>query len=431
MSQDNEILVKVNGVSKKFCRDLKKSLWYGVKDVASELLPFGKSNTKHKELGTRNSSSNKESGTKNQEHEASIRPGEFWANKDISFELRRGDCLGLIGHNGAGKSTLLKMLNGLIKPDFGRIEMRGRVGALIALGAGFNPILTGRENIYVNGAVLGLSKDEITEKFDEIVDFSEISEFIDSPVQSYSSGMAVRLGFAIASSLTPDILLLDEVLAVGDTDFRIKCLNRMARLRPNCVTIFVSHDASLVARICNKILYLENGSVRKVSSDVNGTLNEYGRAKSRRSSAPGNQTAMEVRVDGEATTQEEVRCINVKTQISFELDFILPCSPAEGDTSFLVRIVIMNESNEGILELRANTNLEYHSIPLSETSPQKKVKVNIPIKSLPNGYYQIRLYVFRPVIEEILFAEQIFQFSLVGATTTWVKTLAATNWINS
>ena len=147
--------------------------------------------------------------------EASLRDGEFFAVKDVSFELRRGDCLGLLGHNGAGKTTLLKMLNGLIKPDAGSIMMRGRVGALIALGAGFNPILTGRENIYINGSVLGLTKKEIDAKIDEIIDFAEIREFIDMPVQSYSSGMAGRLGFAVATALDPDVLIVDEVLAVG------------------------------------------------------------------------------------------------------------------------------------------------------------------------------------------------------------------------
>ena len=159
-----------------------------------------------------------------------LRDGEFWAVNDVSFELRRGECLGLIGHNGAGKTTLLKMLNGLIKPDAGSITIRGRVGALIALGAGFNPILTGRENIYINGSVLGLSKKEIDGKIDEIIDFAEIGEFIDSPVQNYSSGMSVRLGFSIASSLSPDVLILDEVLAVGDIGFVIKCLNRVRQL---------------------------------------------------------------------------------------------------------------------------------------------------------------------------------------------------------
>ena len=242
---ENEVLVRVQGVSKKFCRDLKKSLWYGMKDVVSELLPF---------------SSNKKKGTSNIVRSSTLRPGEFWANKDISIELRRGECLGLIGRNGAGKTTLLKMLNGLIKPDLGTIEMRGRVGALIALGAGFNPILTGRENIYVNGSILGLTKEEIDDKIEDMIDFAEIREFIDSPVQSYSSGMQVRLGFAVSTALNPDILIVDEVLAVGDTNFKVKCYNKIKEILPHTAVIFVSHNMFDVCRICDQVTVLNRGS---------------------------------------------------------------------------------------------------------------------------------------------------------------------------
>lgn len=256
MSTDNEVLVKVDGVSKKFCRDLKKSLWYGMKDVASELLPIQNSKSKIQNSGD------------------ALRPGEFWANKDISFELRRGECLGLIGRNGAGKTTLLKMLNGLIKPDGGTIEMRGRVGALIALGAGFNPILTGRENIYVNGSVLGLTKNEIDSKMDDIIDFAEIRDFIDSPVQSYSSGMQVRLGFAVATALDPDILILDEVLAVGDAAFRFKCSERISQALKTSAVIFVSHSSALLGQICNRGIVLSRGSTVATGS-IEHCLDSY------------------------------------------------------------------------------------------------------------------------------------------------------------
>ena len=154
------------------------------------------------------------------------------------------------------------MLNGLIKPDRGRIEIRGRVGALISLGAGFNPILTGRENIYVNGSVLGLTTTEIESKLDEIVDFAEIGEFIDTPVQSYSAGMQVRLGFAVATALQPDVLLLDEVLAVGDAAFRAKCYERLARIRDRAAFVLVSHDTDQIARVCSRVLVLDHGAER-------------------------------------------------------------------------------------------------------------------------------------------------------------------------
>ena len=175
--------------------------------------------------------------------------------------MRRGECLGLIGRNGAGKTTLLRMLSGLIKPDRGRITMRGRVGALIALGAGFNPILTGRENIYINGSILGLAKREIDRKVDEIIDFAEVRDSIDAPVRTFSSGMTVRLGFAIATAMNPDIVLLDEVLAVGDMSFRSKCYERIGKIIKDTAVIFVTHDMTQVLRICDRGLVLKDGQV--------------------------------------------------------------------------------------------------------------------------------------------------------------------------
>jgi homopolymeric O-antigen transport system ATP-binding protein len=231
MQQD--VRVRVDGVAKKFCRDLKRSLWYALEDMAADLVRY--------------------------DRVSSLRTGEFWALDEVSLELERGECLGLIGRNGAGKTTLLKMLAGLVKPDKGRIEIRGRVGALISLGAGFNPILTGRENVYVNGSVLGLTKKEIDERFDAIVDFAELHDVIDTPVQSYSSGMHVRLGFAVATALRPDLLLLDEVLAVGDAAFRAKCYDRLASLRETAAFVLVSHDMDQIARVCSRVLLLDRG----------------------------------------------------------------------------------------------------------------------------------------------------------------------------
>lgn len=240
----DDVLVRVENVSKRFCRSLKRSLWYGLQDLGSE-------------LGGRRHGGG--SGLPQSSEDVELRKDEFWAVKDVSFELRRGECLGLIGRNGAGKTTLLRMLNGLIKPDTGRIEMKGRVGALIALGAGFNPVLSGRENIYVNAGVMGLSKSETEEKLEEIVDFAEIGDFIDAPLQTYSSGMQVRLGFAASTVLDPDVLILDEVLAVGDTSFRYKCYRRMDLMRSRSAVIFVSHDMPNIGRICNVAMVMQRG----------------------------------------------------------------------------------------------------------------------------------------------------------------------------
>lgn len=264
----DEVLVRVEGVSKKFCRSLKRSLWYGLCDIGGELNPFQRqvAEVACGELGVTSQNQAAEGGSippatsyPPPATSSPLRPGEFWAVNDVSFELRRGECIGLIGHNGAGKTTLLRMLNGLIKPDHGRIEMNGRVGALIALGAGFNPILTGRENIYINGSVLGLTKKEIDEKIEEIIDFSEIGDFIDMPVQNYSSGMQVRLGFSIASSLSPDVLILDEVLAVGDIGFVIKCLNRVRNITANAAVILVTHQMQFVSSFCSRVIFMDHG----------------------------------------------------------------------------------------------------------------------------------------------------------------------------
>lgn len=193
-----------------------------------------------------------------------LRKDEFWAVDDVSFEVKRGECLGIIGRNGAGKSTLLKMLNGIILPDKGKITIKGKVGALIEVGAGFHPMLTGRENIYVNGAILGMNKREIDQKFDEIVAFAELEEFIDMPVKHYSSGMYARLGFSIAARFNPNALLVDEALAVGDLAFSIRCLNRIAELRKNgTAVLFVSHNELQVRGAAQQCLLLHNGTCKR------------------------------------------------------------------------------------------------------------------------------------------------------------------------
>lgn len=249
VSKNKEVLVKVENLSKKFCKDLKTSLWYGVKDLVS--------------------------GLKGNKQERKLRPKEFWAVKDISFELRRGECLGLIGHNGAGKSTLLKILNGLINPDAGKVTMKGRVGALIELGAGFNPILTGRENIYNNGAILGFTRQEIDAKMKDIIEFSELEEFLDMPVRNYSSGMKVRLGFAVAAQMEPDVLIIDEVLAVGDLGFILKCFKTIDEILPKTAVIFVSHNMPMVSRICTQIILMDRGQSKFQGDDVSKAIDLY------------------------------------------------------------------------------------------------------------------------------------------------------------
>jgi len=189
---------------------------------------------------------------------------EFWAVQDVSFRLKKGESLGIIGPNGAGKSTVLKLLSKVTCPTRGRFKIQGRLTALIEVGAGFHPEFTGRENVYFNGAVLGMKQKEIDAKFDEIVEFSGVGEFIDTPVKRYSTGMSARLGFAVAAHVDPDVLLVDEVLSVGDMQFQAKCVDKMKQLFNSGVTIvFISHNSALVQTLCQSVILLDRGAILK------------------------------------------------------------------------------------------------------------------------------------------------------------------------
>ncbi len=245
---------------------------------------------------------------------------EFWALKDVSFEIKQGDRVGIIGRNGAGKSTLLKVLSRITQPTSGSIRIKGRVASLLEVGTGFHPELTGRENIFLNGAILGMSRVEIQRKFDEIVAFAEVEKFLDTPVKRYSSGMYVRLAFAVAAYLEPEILIVDEVLAVGDSNFQKKCLGKMENVASEGRTVlFVSHSMETVTRLCNTAVLLKNGSVQTsgaadkvisayLKSDFGTTARRSWQDLSR---APGNDVVrlLEVKVhreDGEVTDSFDI-----------------------------------------------------------------------------------------------------------------------------
>ena len=249
----SDTVIEVNNLSKKFCRSLKRSLYYGTLDAGRAMMGFPNRNV-------------------------DLRTDEFWALDDISFTLKRGDSLGLIGANGSGKTTLLRLLSGIFPPDKGRIHIRGRVASLIAVGAGFHPHMSGAENIYLNGVLLGLSRSEIKRRFDEIVEFAEIGEFIEAPVSTYSSGMRVRLGFSIAAHTKPEILLVDEVMSVGDTRFRRKASEAMTRLLKENKTslVLVSHNAFTVRDQCDTAILLSKGRVA-FYGNVDQAYEEYHR----------------------------------------------------------------------------------------------------------------------------------------------------------
>lgn len=242
-AMDNNTVIEFSHVSKKFAKDLNRLIGYGIADIGRSILGL---NT----------------------HSEMLRPGEFWAVDDVSFNLKRGEILGIIGSNGSGKTTVLKMISGILAPDKGEIKIRGKVGALIEVGAGFHPLLTGRENIYVNGSILGMSKREIDKKFKEIVKFADIGDFLDAPVKTYSSGMFVRLGFSVAVHCEPEVLLIDEVLAVGDLAFALKCHRKMSELRQKGSTqVIVSHNIQAIRNMCKKTLWLEKSKIKEIGEN--------------------------------------------------------------------------------------------------------------------------------------------------------------------
>ncbi|MDR3606949.1 MAG: ABC transporter ATP-binding protein [Oligoflexia bacterium] len=239
MSTKSPIL-EVEGVSKKFCLNLRRSMFYGAVDLANGLIG------RDADRGI-------------------LRKGEFWALQNVGFKLQQGETLGIIGSNGSGKSTLLRLITGIYPPDKGTIRVRGKVGALIALGAGFHPHMTGRENVYTNGTILGMSKAEIDARYEEIADFSELGQFMNSPVSTYSSGMVARLGFSIAVNSRPDLLIVDEVLAVGDLAFAIKCHRKMSDYRQSGgTTIMVSHSNQIIRNVCKNAIWLNKGIIEAI-----------------------------------------------------------------------------------------------------------------------------------------------------------------------
>ena len=362
--------IKVECVSKKYCKSLKRSMLYGMKDIGRNMLGLSS-------------------------HSEKLRKNEFWALDDISFEVKKGETLGIIGPNGSGKTTLLKMLNGIFWPDKGKITVRGRVGALIAVGAGFHPMLTGRENIYINGAILGMGKKEIDKKFDEIIAFADIGDFLDTPVKFYSSGMFVRLGFAVAVHCEPDILLVDEVLAVGDVGFRAKCYNKIAKLQNSCAVILVSHAMPQISRLCSKAVVMHHGKDKFHSNNVPKAIEEY----------LGLFDSVERRImkfgDSRITNIKlSARKIDDHYEIIFgeDLTIQLDASIEQKFKKLEVNITILSYGVETV----AQCNSKYNNIEVVNLYPQTHVSVKIPNLNLNPGNYYISVAIVDAVTNDIL-----------------------------
>ncbi|MBU1046174.1 ATP-binding cassette domain-containing protein [Patescibacteria group bacterium] len=243
-------IITIKNISKKYNITHQQGGYIAMRDVLTEIAKKPFSFLKHKAKKIIGKTTNE----------------VFWALKDIDFEVHKGEAIGIIGPNGSGKSTLLKILTGITPPTTGEIRMHGKVASLLEVGTGFHPELTGRENIFLNGAILGMSKKEIAEKFDAIVEFSGVSKFIDTPIKRYSSGMLVRLGFSVAAHMEPDILLVDEVLAVGDADFQKKCIGKMDEVtkEEGRTILFVSHDMTSIQKLCKKCVLLRDGKIEMI-----------------------------------------------------------------------------------------------------------------------------------------------------------------------
>lgn len=311
---------------------------------------------------------------------------EYWALKDVSFEVKKGEVVGVIGRNGAGKSTLLKILARITEPTEGRVTMYGRVASMLEVGTGFNPELTGRENIYLNGAIIGMTKAEIRAKFDEIVEFSGVGKFLDTPVKHYSSGMYVRLAFAVAAHLDADILLVDEVLAVGDAEFQKKCLGKMSSLADSGRTVlYVSHDLRSINNLCQKVIYLENGK-NILFGSKDKAINKYSDSNTTISSITYKKNNLPLQITKVMLNNNgKEGSYNYSEKIAFSIDLE---SRQKNQRIYLGIEIVSSTENviiyardfESVPELRKDRNRDHYHY-----------ECEIPKNSLAPGHYRIKL----------------------------------------
>ena len=297
--------------------------------------------------------------------------------------------MGIIGSNGSGKTTFLKMLNGIFWPDKGKITVKGRVGALIEVGAGFHPLLTGRENVYINAAILGMTKEEVDAKFDDILAFADIGDFIDVPVKHYSSGMFVRLGFAVAVHCEPDILLVDEVLAVGDVEFRAKCYNKIAELMENCAVVMVSHDMPSIARISSKCMVLNNGhSIFQGTAEkaIQYYYSLFDEEKMNIHHPAGSDEAKIERMGIYSIDNRESETFQYGDSMTISFD--VKVSPKY--KTFLVSITFMNQA----MQLVTQCHSGYNNVVLKNDGLSKNIRIAIPKLLLNPGMYTINIIIF-------------------------------------
>ncbi|MBC8012426.1 MAG: ABC transporter ATP-binding protein [Burkholderiales bacterium] len=327
---------------------------------------------------------------------------EFWALRDVSFDVKRGEVVGIIGRNGAGKSTLLKILSRITEPTTGRVSLRGRVASLLEVGTGFHPELTGRENIFLNGAILGMQRAEIRKKFDEIVAFAEVERFLDTPVKRYSSGMYVRLAFAVAAHLEPEILIVDEVLAVGDQQFQDKCLGKIRSIASSegRTVLFVSHQTDSIRSLCSRVVWLADGKVRRdgPSEDVVNTYLQSGRAADFHAVRGKKGTRI---LHAAVTPTPEG---DMEVDIRFEADADLD-APHVG-------FVIRNSDQRPVMG--TNTRMSPPSVTATSARRQRAL-ARLPAPPLHSDSYTLSVYLDERD-DHLLTVENILSFEWIAAT---------------
>jgi lipopolysaccharide transport system ATP-binding protein len=313
--------------------------------------------------------------------ELSVTKEDFWALRDVDFSIKRGDRVGVIGRNGAGKSTLLKILSRITEPTHGRITIRGRVASLLEVGTGFHPELTGRENIFLNGAILGMSRREIAMKFDEIVSFAEVEQFLDTPVKRFSSGMYVRLAFAVAAHLEPEILIVDEVLAVGDLQFQRKCLGKMEEVsqKDGRTVLFVSHNMIAIQQLCNDLIVMHKGRMVYHGSRAKGMI-EYERLnRDMMVNHADTETSILFSIDKSGQSDPDTMKGNEG------LDFTVEIQAHKDYGKSWVNIVVDNSDGMTVSHLRN----DWYGVPLTVEKGRTVVRIDVPDMSLAPGIYTV------------------------------------------
>ncbi|MDB5118119.1 MAG: ABC-type polysaccharide/polyol phosphate transport system, ATPase component [Mucilaginibacter sp.] len=377
-----DVIIKVEGLGKKYTISHEKREGYtALRDVIS----------------------NSVKGIVKRKQSDFVSKEDFWALKDVDFEVKRGETVGIIGRNGAGKSTLLKILSRITEPTHGRIELNGRIASLLEVGTGFHPELTGSENIFLNGAILGMSRAEIKRKFDEIVDFSGVEKFLDTPVKRYSSGMYVRLAFSVAAHLEPEILVVDEVLAVGDAEFQKKCLGKMDEVskKDGRTILFVSHNVAAISQLCTTGILLLNGKIKK-RGNISEVIDSYMEHKN-------DLVAFEDRKLNKNVYLKSICLENCENDEVFEF---------KHDESIQVDLVfagleVNKNQYKALITILDSMKRKVFSAETNITSDHLKLQINKNF--LTRGRYSITSIVYIPGIAQYDVVEDICEFSVIDS----------------